>query len=175
MTYNPVDAGGHTAESDRRALPLAPARPRVRAEGAASLPTVAACVRRFCLDCLGATNGRAAFDCGSEVCPLRPASPFLGKPMPVTMRTDDYSGEPDRVAKRRPSRALIHEQCRQCQPGDHSDCAAADCALYPFRPWNGPGKADRRKASPAQVEAAARGRESMRQKGGTAVEGAFDA
>jgi len=140
-----------------------------------SLPTVAACIRRFCLDCVGATSGRAAFDCDSKVCPLRPASPFLGKPLPATMRADDYSGEPARVAKRRPSRMLIHAQCRQCQPGDMSDCEAEDCAPYLFRPWDGPGHAARRKVSPAQAEAAARGRESMRQKASTAVGAALDA
>ncbi len=145
------------------------ARPRE-----ARAPTVASCVRRFCLECVGATTGRAAFDCGSRVCPLRPASPFLGKPLPQTMRADDYSGEPARVAKRRPSKALIHAQCRQCQPGDRTDCEATDCALHAYRPWDGPGKADRRKASPAQLGAAARGRESMRQKASTAVGAALD-
>ena len=139
-----------------------------------SLPTVAACVRRFCLDCLGATNGRGAFDCGSTVCPLRPASPFLGKPMPEAFRGPGYSGEPASVPRRRPSRMLIHAQCRQCQPGDTTDCRAEDCALYPYRPWSGPGHAARRKASPAQREAAARGRESMRQKASTAVGAALD-
>jgi len=140
-----------------------------------SLPTISACIRRFCLDCLGATSGRAAFDCGSTICPLRHASPFLGKPVPLTMRTEDYEGEPARVAKRRPSRKMIHAQCRQCQPGDLGDCEAEACALYPYRPWSGPGHAARRKASPAQVAAAARGRESMRQKASTAVGAAFDA
>jgi hypothetical protein len=95
--------------------------------------------------------------------------------MLVTMRTEDYSGEPARVAKCRPSRKLIHAQCRQCQPGDSTDCMAEDCALYPYRPWSGPGHAAKRKASVAQREAAARGREMMRQKGSTAVGAALDA
>ena len=138
-------------------------------------PSAAHAVRGFCLDCLGATSGRAAFDCGSKVCPLRPASPFLGKPMPESFRGPRYPGGPARVAKRRPSRMLIHAQCRQCQPGDTTDCLAEGCALYPYRPWLGPGHAARRKASPAQAAAAARGRESMRQKGSTAVGAAFDA
>ncbi len=144
-------------------------------ERAQRRPTVAQAVRHFCLACVGATSRRAAFDCGSTVCPLRPASSFLGKPMPVTMRADDYPGEPARVAKCRPSRKLIHAQCYQCQPNDRTDCEAADCAMYPFRPWDGPGRADRRKATPAQREAAARGRETMRQRASTAVGGAFDA
>ena len=140
-----------------------------------SLPTVAACVRRFCLECVGATSGRAAFDCGSTVCPLRSASPFLGKPMPESFKGPTYPGEPAVVPRRRPSGKLIHAQCRQCQPGDMSDCEAEDCAPYLFRPWDGPGHAARRKVSPAQAEAAARGRESMRQKASTAVGAALDA
>jgi hypothetical protein len=136
------------------------------------VPTVATCVRRFCL---GASSARGAFDCGDRVCPLRPASPSLGKPMPLTMRTEDYEGEPARVTKRRPSRALIHAQCRQCQPGDRTDCEAEDCALYPYRPWSGPGHAPGRRASPAQEAAAARGRETMRQGASTPVGAALDA
>jgi hypothetical protein len=155
------------------------ARPR-----RAPVPTVAACVRRFCLDCLGATSGRAAFDCGSEICPLRPASPFLGKPMPLTMRDPAYRGEPGLVLKRRPSRRLIHAQCRQCQPGDTTDCLAEDCGLYPFRPWDGPGKAAKRKLSEKRLAqiAAARNRSPLmqpfgrrEQKPSTAVGAALDA
>jgi len=146
----------------------------VTADSARHRPTVAQAVRRFCLDCLGATNGRGAFDCGSEVCPLRHASPFLGKPMPESFRGPSYLGEPPLVPRRRPSRKLIHAQCRQCQPDDRDDCEAEDCALYPYRPWDGPGKAPRRKASPAQREAAARGRETMRQRASTATGAAFD-
>ncbi len=161
--------GDQDHQDDRAPGNASLARPRLT-----SPLTIAACVKRFCLECVGATTGRAAFDCGSKVCPLRPASPFLGKPLPLTMRADDYEGEPTRVAKRRPSRMIIHAQCRQCQPGDRTDCEATDCALYAYRPWDGPGKADRRKASQAQIEAAARGRESMRQKASTAVGAAFD-
>jgi len=144
-------------------------------EGRVSAPTVRACIRCFCLDCLGATSGKGAFDCGSQLCPLRPASPFLGKTMPESFRAPSYPGEPPAVPRHRPNRRLIHAQCRQCQPGDATDCLAEDCALYPYRPWSGPGHAARRKASPAQVAAAARGRETMRQKGSTAVGAAFDA
>ena len=138
-------------------------------------PTATQAIRRFCLECLGATTGKGAFDCGSQVCPLRSASAFLGRPMPESFRGPTYSGEPLPVPRRRPSRKLIHAQCRQCQPGDTTDCMAEHCALYPFRPWSGPGHAAKRKASPAQREAAARGRESMRQRASTAVGGAFDA
>lgn len=147
-------------------------------------PTVGACIRRFCLDCLGATTGRAAFDCGSSVCPLRPASPFLGKPMPETFQGPTHTGEPLPIPKRRPSRALIHAQCRQCQPGDSTDCMAADCALYPYRPWEGPGKVGKRLLSARQLahlegarrlSTAARLSATPIQKPTTAVGAAFDA
>lgn len=151
-----------------------PGKHEVAAPQQRALPTASVCIRRFCLDCLGATSARAGFDCGSQVCPLRPASPFLGKPMPDSFRGPSYRGEPPLVPRRRPSRKLIHAQCRQCQPGDSTDCEAAHCALYPYRPWAGPGKAPRRKASPAQRAAAARGRESMRQQASTAVGASFD-
>jgi hypothetical protein len=146
--------------------------------------TVSSCIRRSCLDCLGATSGRGAFDCGSTVCPLRPASPFLGKSMPESFRGPSYLGEPPLVAKRRPSRKLIHAQCRQCQPGDTADCEAEDCALYPYRPWDGPGKAGKRRPSEKQLahlesarrlSAAARLSATPIQKSTTAVGAAFDA
>jgi hypothetical protein len=149
-----------------------------------SPPTVSSCIRRFCLDCLGATNGRGAYDCASEVCPLRPASPFLGKPMPDSFRGPSYPGEPPVVPKRRPSRRLIHAQCRQCQPGDTTDCEAEGCALYPYRPWDGPGKAGKRRPSEKQLahlesarrlSAAARLSVTPIQKPTTAVGRAFDA
>ena len=127
------------------------------ARNGTSRPKVAACVRRFCLDCLGLTSARGAFDCQSRVCPLYQASPFR------------------RVGRRRATKGLVVSYCRHCQPGDRSDCGGDDCALYRYRPWPGPGHAARRKASPAQREAAARGRESMRQKGSTAVGAALDA
>lgn len=144
--------------------------------------TVRACIRRFCLDCLGATGGRAAFDCGSELCPLRPASPFLAKPMPQGFRGPSYLGEPPRVSRRRPSRRLIYDQCRQCQPGDRTDCMAADCALYPYRPWDGPGKAPKRKLSEkelaqrrlAQSNPSFQTRRTRGQKPSTAIGATFD-
>ncbi len=137
-------------------------------------PAIAACVRRFCLDCLGATSGRAAFDCGSQACPLRPASPFLGKPMPKTFRVSADAPEPAPILRRRPSRRLIEAQCRQCQPEDRSDCGATNCGLYPYRPWPGPGRAERRKASPALAAALARARQKPAQKGSTVVGAASD-
>ena len=129
-------------------------------------PTVSASIRRFCLDCLGATSGRGAFDCGSKACPLRPATPFLGKPMPPYLRGPSYQGEPSPVPRRRPSRKLIREQCRQCQPNDRDDCMATDCPLYPYRPWDGPGKAAKRRPSVKQLAqmAAARERSPLMQR-----------
>ena len=166
----------HKREGSEMTLPRKPSR-----------PTVSSCLRSLCLACLGASSGRGAFDCGSTLCPLRPASPFLGKPMSQGFRGLSYLGEPPLVPKRRPSRRLIHDQCRQCQPGDHTDCMATNCALYPFRPWDGPGRAARRKASPAQREAAARATlaslrarghtrapQTNRQRASTAVGASFD-
>ena len=147
-------------------------------------PTAAQAIRGFCPACVGATSGRGGFDCGSQIYPLRPASPFLGRPMPESFRTPSYAGEPAVVPRRRPSRKLIHAQCRQCQPGDTTDCLAEDCALYAFRPWEGPGKVARRALSQERLAqmTAARARSPLmqppatrEQKGSTAVGEAFDA
>ena len=177
--------GGGTMTDDTH-LASTP-RPLPPSQRSGRRPSVAQAVRRVCLECLGATNGRGAFDCGSELCPLRPASPFMGKSMPEGFRGPSYPGEPPVVPKRRPSRRLVHAQCRQCQPGDSTDCAATECALHPYRPWPGPGHAPRRKASPAQREAAARATaaslrarghatapERNRQRASTATGRAFD-
>ena len=86
-----------------------------------SRPKVAACIRRFCLACLGATSARGAFDCQSRTCPLYQASPF-------------------RHGRRRATKGLVVDYCRHCQPGDQSDCGADDCALYPWRPWQPGGQ-----------------------------------
>ena len=138
-------------------------------------PTAAETVRRFCLDCLGATSGRGAFDCGSTICPLRSCSPFLGKAMPESSRAPTPFAEPMPVPKRRPSRKLIEAQCRQCQPEDRDDCEAEGCGLYPYRPWPGPGHAERRRVSPAQAAALARARQKAAQKASTPVGDALDA
>ena len=180
-----------TIEAERRDRNMTPTMQELRKPGTLSIQrqpvkgsTPARAIRRFCLECVGASSGRAAFDCGSTICPLRPCSPFLGKPMPTSLRPPAYPGEPPPVAKRKPSRALIHAQCRQCQPGDRTDCEAADCALYPFRPWDGPGKAGKRRSSEKQLAhlesarrltAAATFSASPIQKPTTAVERALDA
>jgi hypothetical protein len=90
--------------------------------------------------------------------------PFRGKPMPKSLAVwpGDLSEEQEaywrgreleaaQKPKRRPSLRLIQAYCRQCQPGDRTDCGADDCPLYPFRPWEGPGKAARRKPTPKQL------------------------
>jgi len=145
--------------------------------------TVSSCLRRFCLACLGASSGRGAFDCGSTLCPLRPASPFLGRRLPESFRGPSYPGEPATGARRRPSRRLIHAQCRQCQPGDTTDCLATDCPLYPYRPWAGPGKAPARRLSEkelaqrrlAQSHPSFRARKTRGQRASTAQGGTLDA
>jgi hypothetical protein len=117
-------------------------------------------IRAFCMECVGASNARVAFDCLSRICLLYAACPFWRKPMPVTMRPPDYDGEPDipRPERRRPSRSLIRAYCRTCQPGDRTDCLGVDCALYPYRPWPGPGHAAKpQRTAKQRASAAARG------------------
>lgn len=116
-------------------------------------------IREFCLGCVGAANVRAAFDCLSQICLLYAARPFWHKAMPVTMRPPDYDGEPviPRPKRRRPSRSLIRAYCRTCQPGDRTDCQGTDCALYPYRPWPGPGHAPKRQRTTEQRAAAVNG------------------
>jgi len=152
---------------------------------AAWAPTPGRAIRRFCMECVGAENSRAAFDCLSEVCLLYAACPFWHKPMPVTMRDPDHNGEPriPRPKRRRPSISLISGYCRSCQPGDRTDCQGSECPLYPYRPWPGPGKAPRRRLSDKRLAqiAAARQRSPLtlsrkrEQKASTAVGAAFDA
>jgi len=141
-------------------------------------PTVARAVRRFCLGCLGATTARAAFDCLSGMCPLYVCMPFRGKAMPKSLsparfgesarngrlaereaaRAKELPGAP----RRRPSKKLIGACCRHCQPEDRSDCGATDCALHPYRPWEGPGKAPRRRVRVAAGSVAALARANAR-------------
>jgi hypothetical protein len=157
---------------------------------AARTPTPGRAIRRFCMECVGAANSRAALDCLSEVCLLYAAGPFWHKAMPVTMRDPDYDGEPqiERPKRRRPSRSLILAFCRSCQPGDRRDCQGSECPLYPYRPSPGPGKVPRRVASARQRAAAAkatvaslrarghaRSSETSRQEASTTVGAAFDA
>jgi hypothetical protein len=104
------------------------------APGRSSVPTVAACVRRFCLDCQGLTSARGAFDCQSRICPLYAASPFR------------------RDKRRRASKGLVLSYCRHCQPGDQTDCEAADCGLFPWRPWQPGGQPKPRTMTDSQKQ-----------------------
>jgi len=97
-----------------------------------AIPTVAACIRRFCLECQGLTTARGAFDCQSRVCPLYQASPFR------------------QTGRRRATKSLVVTYCRQCQPGDQTDCGGGECALYPWRPWQPGGQPKRRTTSECQ-------------------------
>jgi len=97
-----------------------------------ALPTISACVRRFCLSCQGLTNARGALDCKSRVCPLYQASPFRCN------------------GRRRASKALVVNYCRHCQPGDLTDCGGEDCALFPWRPWQPGGQPKARTLTEAQ-------------------------
>ena len=90
--------------------------------GTATIPTVAVSIRRFCLDCLGLTSARGAFDCQSRICPLYVASPFR------------------QAGRRRAAKRLVAAYCRHCQPGDQTDCGGEDCALYPWLPWQAGGQ-----------------------------------
>jgi len=129
-------------------------------------------VREYCLACVGATKAGGAFDCLSQICSLYPAHPFRGKPMPKSKRPPVDKSDPEWVAlaaesdaewanrqreadaksRRRATKALIEQYCRHaCQPGDTSDCGGTDCAFYPLRPWEGPGKQAKHKRSEAQI------------------------
>jgi hypothetical protein len=104
------------------------------AQRRSSVLTVAACVKRFCLDCLGAASARGAFDCQSRICPLYESSPFR------------------RIGRRRASKGLVISYCRHCQPGDQTDCGGADCALYLWRPWQPGGQPRTRTVTDAQKQ-----------------------
>jgi hypothetical protein len=138
--------------------------------------TAGKAIRGFCLGCVGASKARAAFDCLSQICLLYAASPFWHKPLPATLRPPDYDGEPEipRPTRRHPSRSLIRAYCRTCQPGDRTDCGGDWCALYPYRPWPGPGKAPKRQATERQRAAGFQGRPSQ-EPSEPAPEGQFEA
>jgi hypothetical protein len=98
-----------------------------------ALPSLAACVRRCCMDCQGlGRTARGAFDCESRVCPLAACSPFR------------------QTGRRRPTKAEIHRQCEQCQPDDTEDCLWLDCPLLPLTPWQSGGQPKRRTLTDAQ-------------------------
>ena len=118
-------------------------------------PTSQRAVGAFCTACMGAARRRSAYDCLSSRCLLYPANPLRGKAIPVALRPPDYDGEPngDRPAKHRATKPMIRAYCYTCQPEDRTDCQATDCAFYPFRPWAGPGHAEKRQATPQALAA----------------------
>jgi len=152
-------------------------------------PTPGQAIRLFCMDCVGASSTRGAFDCLSRICLLYGANPFRGRPMPKTLRVpeEDYNPatlEEERESMRicaarprqRPSRKLIRAYCRSCQPGDRTDCLGVDCALYPYRPWPGPGHVPKRERTAKQRAAAVNGLRAASQNAGNALtEGQFTA
>jgi len=117
--------------------------------------TVGQAVRAFCLACLGADRPAQAFDCISRVCPLYPAHPFRGKPMPKCRNPNpspqwelDQAEEVHGTRpKRRPSRAMIRKQCEMCLPErkDQEYCEHDECHLFRYchRRPGGPVKAPR--------------------------------
>lgn len=124
------------------------------------LPTPRECIRRECLNCLGATKTAQAHDCLSNLCPLYPAHPFRGRLIPAPQRPRDYdeAAEQARIAahhkkhpRRQPSKRIINLMCRQCQEG-RDDCGATHCGLYPWRPWQ-PGGQPKRELSETQRQA----------------------
>ena len=122
-------------------------------------------LRRFCLECEGATNAAAAFDCLSLICPLFEAMPFRGKPMPKSMAVElegewaEWEVEIAKKAEARPRRRvggrMLSAYCRNvCQPEDRTDCGGLlnpgtpqehTCPLHAYHPYRpgGPRKARR--------------------------------
>lgn len=107
--------------------------------------TIGQAIRLKCLECLGAKSGHSAFDCQSEVCALYPAHPFRGIVREnVTVLTDAARC----AAQRRPSKHIVAEMCRQCNP-DTADCTSRDCPLLPWTPFQ-PGGQPKKQISEKQ-------------------------
>lgn len=106
-------------------------------------PTAGPAIRRHCMDCLGAETGGQAYDCASELCPLRVCQPWRGKLLPIGQRPKvwvpevkdgdavlaegyyrvnyDETVEAARLAdhlkrhpRRKPSGSLCSDMCREC-------------------------------------------------------------
>ena len=105
-------------------------------------PSAARAIRAHCLECLGADATRYAHDCLSALCPLYPAHPFRGRPLPLKHRphAHDLQAELDRIAahnarfpKRQAGASLILRMCRECNGESREDCGKTTCALYQYR------------------------------------------
>lgn len=128
-------------------------------------PTLGEAVRSFCLECLGAERTSQAFDCQSRECPLYVCCPFRGREVPHNRNPEPSPQheleQAERVhrdrPKRRPSRALVREQCDMCLPpqSEAEHCEHMDCPLYPFthRRPGGPVKARRSTAQSTSAQA----------------------
>jgi len=103
-------------------------------------------IREKCIDCLGVINGRGAFDCIGESCPLYPAMPWRGKVLALQEQDALYLKQVEQLAKRVPTRRagknLIRQMCYACQEG-REDCLA-DCPLRPLTPFQPGGQPKRR-------------------------------
>lgn len=126
------------------------------------------CIKRKCLECLGADEGGSRFDCLSEVCPLYPAHPFRGRAIPPSYapKCGILPSEQDRAERihrerpaRRASKAIISRMCYECNP-DRQDCTSETCALLPYTPFQ-PGGQPKRVTSAKQIAAVAKARESL--------------
>jgi len=93
---------------------------------------------------------------GEQTASLHPRRPERELPQ-------DGAGEPHGWAERpgvaqavrasglcRAGEGLVVTCCRHCQPGDHTDCGGADCALFSGRPWQPGGQPKTRMVSDAQ-------------------------
>lgn len=100
--------------------------------------SLAQALRQKCLDCLGATSARSAFDCISELCPVYPRHPFRGKPKPNTLQPAEgtphwETEQAERVhrerPRQRPSKALVRAMCQRSASRRIARTAAALLAL----------------------------------------------
>lgn len=62
------------------------------------------------------------------------------------------------MAEPKSLKMAVRLHCMECngvkkiRPLPEEDCVSRSCALYPYRPWDGPGKRKRRTLSEAQKE-----------------------
>jgi len=141
---------------------------RVGVKGAMVM-TPGQAIRKFCIECLVVPSVRQAYDClcvSAPACPLYPAHPFRGKPMPkgiapqVTGEAAEFIAAEQaelealaaRIPRRRASGAIIRRRCRDCYP-EGGDCEILTCPLYAWNP-RGQGTRPKRAMSPKLREAA---------------------
>jgi hypothetical protein len=130
------------------------------------LPTPGRAIRQFCMECLCVSSRRQAYDClcvWPPACPLYPAHPFRGKPMPkgiapqvtgeaaefIAAEIAELEAIAAQIPRQRPSARLIRRRCRDCYP-EGGDCEMPTCPLYPWNP-RGKGVRPKRRASARQL------------------------